>query len=398
MNLERRISVLKMLGEFIVSDDEKWAAAKERAYYENAWFIPEFIDFQLKHIAENYLAEPKLRDWVSKAGTHPGLAVNPLNLRTSARSATPPLEGIGNSQKDDTNSANPLLAHRSEAKEGRRGVDANGNLPDGDSTVATGWVPKTIGIVMAGNIPLAGFHDFLAAFISGHRQIIKPSSKDTHLIYTIVEKLKEWEPETANYIAFSEQLKNCDAYIATGSNNSARYFDYYFAKYPHIIRRNRTSAAILTGNESTAELEQLADDVYLYFGLGCRNVTKIYVPRNYDFIPLLEAFKKYNRLFDNHKYKNNYDYQLAIMIINKIYYMTNGSILLREDPSLFSPISQLNYEFYDDVYQVKNSLQNNNDIQCVVGTEFIPFGQAQKPALSDYADKANTLKFLTDLV
>ena len=157
-----------------------------------------------------------------------------------------------------------------------------------------------------------------------------------------------WNEEVNDLISFSEMLKGCDAYIATGSNNSAGYFEYYFGKYPHIIRRNRTSVAILTGNETNEELEKLADDVYLYFGLGCRNVTKLYVPEGYDFIPLLTAFKKYNYLADHHKYKNNYDYNLAIHLLNKKFYMSNESLLLVEDASLFSPISQLNYEFYTD--------------------------------------------------
>src|SRR4030095_6685203 len=160
--------------------------------------------------------------------------------------------------------------------------------------------PKKIGIVMAGNIPLVGFHDFLCVFISGHKAIIKTSSKDEVLINHLVQKLKDWNSEANELAVFQEMLKDCDAYIATGSNNSARYFEYYFSKYAHIIRRNRTSVAILTGSETTAELENLADDVYQYFGLGCRNVTKLYVPEQYDFIPLLNAFKKYNHLVDLH--------------------------------------------------------------------------------------------------
>jgi len=251
--------------------------------------------------------------------------------------------------------------------------------------------------VMAGNIPLAGFHDFLSVFIAGHRQTIKPSSKDIVLISAIVARLIEWEPACANLISLADILKNCDAYIATGSNNSGRYFDYYFSKYPHIIRRNRTSAAILTGNETLQDLENLADDVYLYFGLGCRNVTKIYLPENYDFLPLLESFKKYNFLGDHYKYKNNYDYQLAILIINKLYYMTNGSVLLQQNKSLFSPISQLHYEYYSDAAEVAGQLQENADIQCIVGKNEVPFGKAQQPALDDYADKADTLQFLLSL-
>jgi hypothetical protein len=254
-----------------------------------------------------------------------------------------------------------------------------------------------VGIVMAGNIPLAGFHDFLSVFVSGHRQIIKPSSKDFELIAKMVKMLAQWNPEVNEVVKIADQQKGCDAYIATGSNNSSRYFEYYFSKYPHIIRRNRTSVAILSGNETIADLEALADDVYLYFGLGCRNVTKLYVPTNYDFLPLLEAFKKYNWLADNSKYKNNYDYQLAIMIINKIYYMTNGSLLLQENTGLFSPISQLHYEFYSDLNNVYAQLNNNQDIQCVVGNDNIAFGQAQRPALNDYADKADILQFLLEL-
>jgi hypothetical protein len=177
---------------------------------------------------------------------------------------------------------------------------------------------KNIGIVMAGNIPLVGFHDFLCAFVSGHRQTIKTSSKDNVLIGHLVQKMQAWNKAVEREVFFEELLKGCDAYIATGSNNSARYFEYYFGKYPHIIRHNRTSVGIIGGDESRLDLELLSDDVYQYFGLGCRNVTKLYMPENYDFFPLLEAFKKYNHLIDHHKYKNNYDYRLAVLLINRI--------------------------------------------------------------------------------
>ena len=257
--------------------------------------------------------------------------------------------------------------------------------------------PVNIGIVMAGNIPLVGFHDFLCVFMTGHKAIIKPSSKDQVLIKHLVGKLIEWEPTLADQIQFSEMLKGCDAYIATGSNNTSRYFEYYFGKYSNIIRRNRTSAAILTGQETVQELEKLADDVYMYFGLGCRNVTKIYVPGGYDFIPLLEACKKYNYLADHHKYKNNYDYNLALHLLNKKFYMTNGSVLLVEETGLFSPISQLNYEFYTDKNTLTEQLVQNTDLQCLVGKEYIPFGEAQSPALTDYADGIDTMAFLRNL-
>lgn len=257
--------------------------------------------------------------------------------------------------------------------------------------------PKKIGIVMAGNIPLVGFHDFLCVWISGHRIIIKPSSKDEVLIRHIVDKLIEWNKEAAEFILFADNLKNCDAYIATGSNNSSRYFEYYFSKYPNIIRRNRTSVGILDGKETKEELNLLTDDIQLYFGLGCRNVTKLYVPINYDFIKLLDALKRYDYFVNFHKYKHNFDYHLALLIMGNKFYMNNGSIILTENSSLFSPVSQVHYEFYDDKNLLFNSLKNNQDVQCIVGHQFVPFGKAQQPALSDYADGVDTLQFLSSL-
>jgi hypothetical protein len=253
--------------------------------------------------------------------------------------------------------------------------------------------PKNVGIVMAGNIPLVGFHDFLSVFVSGHLQTIKLSSKDDVLLKHLVQKMYEWEITTQNHISFAPMLKGCDAYIATGSNNSALYFEQYFSKYPSIIRRNRTSVAIITGNETAEELEKLSDDIHLYFGLGCRNVTKLYVPQQYDFVPLLRSFHKYKYFADHNKYRNNYDYNLSLHIMNNRFYMTDETTLLVENEPLFSPISQVNYSFYDTVSAVKESLQGNNDVQCIVGTG-IPFGQSQIPALMDYADGVDTMQFL----
>ncbi|MFI5186630.1 MAG: acyl-CoA reductase [Chitinophagales bacterium] len=256
---------------------------------------------------------------------------------------------------------------------------------------------KAIGIVMAGNIPMVGFHDLLSVFISGHKAMIKTSSKDEVLIRHLVNVLINWDIEISNLINFSEMLKNCDAYIATGSNNTSRYFDYYFGKYPNIIRRNKTSVGVLSGKEKKRELEKLADDVCQFFGLGCRNVTKIYVPAGYDFKPLLMAFEKYNYLADHHKYKNNYDYNLTVHILNNKFYMTNGSLLLVEETPVFSPISQLNYEYYTNEDLVLSSLSDNPEIQCIVGYSGIPFGQAQSPGLFDYADRVDTMAFLRSL-
>lgn len=257
--------------------------------------------------------------------------------------------------------------------------------------------PKNVGIVSAGNIPLVGFHDWLCGFISGHRVKMKLSGKDEILMKHILEKIGEWYPDQASQTEIQDMLKNCDAYIATGSNNSARYFHYYFAKYPHIIRHNRTSAAILTGKETPEELAALADDVMLYFGLGCRNVTKIYVPLNYDFTPLLKALEKYSHLADHHKYKNNYDYNLALLLLNSSPYMTNGSILLQENTGLFSPISVLHYSYYVDMAQLQQELSGEDAVQCLVGQQFTPFGYAQQPSLTDYADGVDTMKFLLEL-
>ncbi|MGI8582295.1 MAG: acyl-CoA reductase [Chitinophagaceae bacterium] len=257
--------------------------------------------------------------------------------------------------------------------------------------------PKNVGIVMAGNIPLVGFHDFLSVFIAGHKQTIKLSSKDEILLKHIADKLIELEPSLNNSISFADLLKDRDAYIATGSNNTARYFDYYFGRYPNIIRRNRTSVAVITGRETPDELELLANDVHLYFGLGCRNVTKVYAPPGYDFITLLNAFKKKYAYFSDHtKYRNNYDYNLALLIMNNVYYMTNESILLVENEQIFSPISQLNYSFYTDLKELKLTLKNDKNIQCILGDN-VSFGKAQRPSLHDYADGIDTMQFLLSL-
>ena len=256
--------------------------------------------------------------------------------------------------------------------------------------------PKNIGIVMAGNIPMVGFHDFLSVFISGHYQTIKLSEKDNQLLKHLVLKMYEWDSKMKEYAQFASLLKGCDAYIATGSNNSARYFEQYFAKYPSIIRKNRTSIAILDGTETNEYLEKLSDDIHLFFGLGCRNVTKIYVPEEYNFLPLLQSFHQYKYFADHHKYKNNYDYNLSIQLMNNRYYMTNESTLLVENDSLFSPISQLNYSFYNNKESLIENLKIQEDIQCIVGLD-IPFGMAQKPGLKDYADGIDTLDFLSKL-
>ncbi len=254
----------------------------------------------------------------------------------------------------------------------------------------------TVGLVMAGNIPMVGFHDMLCIFIAGHYQRIKLSSKDNILIKHLVLKMLEFDPQLRGYISIDENLKGCDAFIATGSNNSSRYFDYYFGKYPNIIRRNRTSVAVLEGTETKEDLEKLADDIQSYFGLGCRNVTKLYVPEDYNFEALLHALKKYEHYADFHKYKNNYDYQLALLMMGNKFYMANETIILSKNTSLFTAVSQVNYEYYNNADELE-PLRSNKDIQCVIGRNATPFGQAQKPTLTDYADGIDTMKFLLSI-
>jgi hypothetical protein len=256
--------------------------------------------------------------------------------------------------------------------------------------------PKKVGLVMAGNIPLVGFHDFICCFLSGHQPYIKLSSKDSELFPVLLEFLNKKMPSPSGWLPTAQGLRGMDAYIATGSNNSARYFDYYFGKYPSLIRRNRTSIAVLRGDETTDELDRLADDVFFYFGLGCRNVTQVLVPENYDFLPLLETFRKYRWMADHNKYKNNYDYRLSLAILNKLYYMTNDCVLLLKNDSPFSPISVLHYAFYTGD-SPRIPFGSPEDLQCVVGRNFLPFGQSQRPKLDDYADGRDTLLFLRQL-
>jgi hypothetical protein len=256
--------------------------------------------------------------------------------------------------------------------------------------------PKNIGLVMAGNIPLVGFHDFLCIFLSGHAQTVKLSSKDSVLLRHLAGFLHNLHPGFEKFLNYADTLKGCDAYIATGSGNTARYFHQYFSRYPHIIRKNRTGIAILDGTENSNELDALADDIQLYFGLGCRNITQIHVPTGYDFTALLEVLRKYDHFMDYHKYKHNYDYLLTISMMNREAYLTNGSIVLRPHPSPFAGIASLHYGFYNEINEVIDQL-NPDEIQVIAGHGFKPFGQAQCPIFFDYADGIDTMAFLQTL-
>jgi hypothetical protein len=327
--MEQKIEALVQLGKCILQNDPILQAACERAERENGWFTLEFSKLALGNIANFFLEEEKLREWIQS------YSINPSNARN-------------------------------------------------------------VGIVMAGNIPAVGFFDWLCVFMSGHQAVVKMSSKDNILIEALVKKLESFYNENSN-TTFTERLNGCDAYIATGSNNSSRYFEYYFGRYPSIIRRNKSSAALLTGKESTSELDELSKDVFLYFGLGCRSVSQIWVPAGYDFLPLLNSFGKFNYLAEHAKFKNNYDYQLSLLLLNKKYFMSTEAILLVENESLFAPVSQLHFQYYTNKADTIFQLQNHPDIQCVCGNHLIPFGQSQQPTLNQYADGIDVMAWLSTL-
>ena len=257
---------------------------------------------------------------------------------------------------------------------------------------------KDVGVIMAGNIPMVGFHDLLCVLISGNKLIAKLSSDDAILIPAVIEMLIAIEPRFEERINFVSKLEDFDAIIATGSDNSARYFESYFGKYPHIIRKNRTSVAVFYGEETKEDLDAFADDVFLYFGLGCRNVTKLFLPKDFDLDIIFRAFYKYREVINHNKYANNYDYNKAIYLMNQVELIENGFVLLKEDSSLYSPLSVLHYEYYDSKQSLYEFLQRDREsIQCVVGKNHIPFGRAQRPNVWDYADNIDTMKFLLSL-
>jgi len=263
--------------------------------------------------------------------------------------------------------------------------------------------PKTVAIIMAGNIPLVGFHDFLSVLITGNKVLAKLSSNDKQLLPFLAEYLISVQPEFKSLIDFTEgRLTSFDAVIATGSDNTARYFEYYFSKYPNIIRKNRNSVAVLTGNETNEEMEFLADDIFRYFGLGCRNISKIYLPEDYDYDKFFNGMFSWKHVINNHKYINNYDYNKAVYLMSDIKLLDNEYLLLKEDTGYSSPISVTFYEKYSNLEDVKKKLKEEADkIQAVVSNtgidNEIPFGTAQNPELWDYADGVDTVDFLLKL-
>lgn len=259
---------------------------------------------------------------------------------------------------------------------------------------------KRVAIIMAGNIPLVGFHDFLAVLITGHDVLVKQSSNDNQLLPFLAKYLEYVEIEFKNKIEFTEKkLDNFDAVIATGSNNTARYFEYYFKNKPAIIRKNRNSVAVLSGNESIEELESLSEDIFRYYGLGCRNVSKLFLPKDYNFDDFFKAIYKWHPIINETKYINNYDYNKAVYLMSEFDMLENGFLMIKEDPSYASPIATLFYEYYDSEKELKQKLELDKDqIQCVVAHGLFPdevnFGQTQRPNLSDFADGVDTVDFL----
>lgn len=259
---------------------------------------------------------------------------------------------------------------------------------------------KRVGLIMAGNIPLVGFHDFLCVIMSGNTAVCKLSSNDNKLWIMLLKTLTTMDSRFENRVEVKEgKLGDIDAIIATGSDNSARYFDYYFSKYPHIIRKNRTSVAVLTGEESEEEMKRLGDDIFTYFGLGCRNVSTILVPQNFDIDKLFNGIFHYaDVIMNHHKYINNFDYNRAIYLLNQEDVLENGFALVRFSNELHSPLSVINCFKYSNQSDIDTFLDLHNDqIQVVVGKSYVPFGVAQRPSLTDYADNVDTMKFLNSL-
>lgn len=342
MSLTERIDLLAELGEYLRSPalPDELEAIIRQSKVENQWFTEENTRAALRAIAENFLQKDALTAWASR-------------------------------------------------------------YPIADDPHPT----RTIGLVMAGNIPLVGFHDWLCVFVAGHQAKVKLSDKDKRLLPFLVKKMGEWAFESWSRTEFlddAQKLNGFDAVIATGSNNSARYFEQYFGKYPHLIRRNRNSVAVLDGIETMADLYALGADILSYFGLGCRNVSKLYVPRGYDFQNLLEATHEYRDIVLHDKYKNNFDYNFTLFILNRMPHLNNGCLLLREDPSLTARIASLHYEFYDSKEQLAADLTARRDeIQCLVahapvpGFEVVSFGKSQSPGLMDYPDGVDVMAFLS---
>ena len=342
MSLQERINALVTLGEKLSAPDENLDAVMRRSYFDNKWFTEENQQQSISAICNSFLEKQKLNDW--------------LLQYTDLQAFTLPM--------------------------------------------------KNIGIVMAGNIPLVGFHDALCVFVAGHCSLIKISDKDKYLLPYIVALLEEIDSRTTDYFSFTERFTDFQGVIATGSNNSARYFEAYFGKYPNIIRKNRNSVAVLNGEETDEDLLAIGHDIFDYFGLGCRNVSKLYVPEGYDFDRALNVWhENFKEMVMHDKYKNNFDYNFALYMLNRIKFHNNGCVIVWEEKTLSSRIASLHYEVYKNTQDLENELLAiENQLQCV--STIIPFtalktvapGITQSPTLNDYADNVDVMKWLLSAV
>ena len=354
MTLQSRLTTLHRLAAHLSGpEDEFLTALQKRTEFNNAWFTLPNQRASLAAIAEEFLTEEKLATWLN-------------------RYKIIPIAGEGF-------------------------VPQPG--PDGEGQ-------KTVGLVLAGNIPLVGFHDILCVYVAGHKAQIKLSGKDEYVLPYLLELLAKFDERAAAYFQVVDKLADYDAVIATGSNNSARYFETYFAKVPHIIRKNRNAVAVLSGEETEAEMRALGNDVFQYFGLGCRNVSKLYLPAGYDFDPLLHVFHEWKELQNHAKWKNNFDYNYALTTLNKESFHLTGPLMVLEEKAITSRIATLHFEYYEDTAMLAEELNARRaDIQLVVAPADFPaiappvlaFGEAQRPELSDYADGVDTLGFLLSL-
>lgn len=343
MTLQERIDAMVALGDYLRRDDDEFLAAlQKRTLFHNDWFTLDNQRSSLMAIAEVFLDREKLEAWVSDYAPSDGSAPAPS--------------------------------------------------------------PKNIGLVMAGNIPLVGFHDVLCVFVSGHRSLIKLSSKDEYVLPYLLKLLAKFDARAEDYFAITDRLEDFDAVIATGSNNSSRYFEAYFSRYPHVIRKNRNAVAVLRGDETEDDFRALGRDIFEYFGLGCRNVSKLYVPRGYNFNPLLEVLHEWKTLQNHTKWKNNFDYNYALTTLNKENFYLSGPLMLVENDQIASRIATLHYDIYDDLPSLEQELRNRRkEIQLIAAPEdhlslpSFAFGRAQRPGLSDYADGVDTMAFLSDL-
>ncbi|MFD2569386.1 acyl-CoA reductase [Spirosoma soli] len=341
-----RLQTFVALGNFLRSVDAQPELEEiaQRAYYKNNWFVPANSLNALRAIADEFLVPDKLTEWL------------------------------------------------------------NQYFPESTDAYTAPVTPRTVGVVMAGNIPAVGFHDLLCVLMSGHKLLAKLSSQDFVLIHYLIQKLKELNPEFNDLIEEADRLNAAEAYIATGSNNTARYFEFYFAKKPSIIRRNRTSVGLLMGEENMSEFLSLSHDISDYYGLGCRNVSTLLVPEDYDFTPLLRTLEPQAKTFlNNHKYQNNYDYNKSVYLINAVPHLDNGYLLVTQNDGLASPISVVYFQTYRTQDDVAAWLAERKDrIQVVASAQgwypgSIAFGQTQRPSLTDYADGVDTMAFLAQL-